>query len=65
MVERVCVLPQLITRFMKSMYTDKIIILFVCLVFVAIAGIIAYSTLVKHSAFSPPDVPAAPSPAPK
>ena len=40
---------QLITRFTKSLYTDKILILFVCLVLVAIAGIVAYSTLVKGS----------------
>ena len=50
-------LVQLITRFAKSMYTDKIIILFVCLVFVAIGGIVAYSVTHKgNSSLSAPDV---------
>lgn len=36
---------QLITRFVKRLYTDKIIILFTCLIVCAIAGIIAYSVI--------------------
>lgn len=48
---------KLISRFMRRMYTDKIILAFTCLIFCAIAGIIVYSTFIKpdQSTFNVPD----------
>lgn len=36
---------KLLTRFIKRLYTDKIVICFTCLIVCALAGIIAYSVL--------------------
>jgi hypothetical protein len=47
MLVNAIVVAQLLTRFMKSLYTDKLIIMFVFLIVVAIAGIIAYSIVTK------------------
>lgn len=47
---------KLISRFMRRMYTDKIILAFTCLVVAAIAGIIAYSVIEPdQTTFSVPD----------
>jgi hypothetical protein len=42
------VTPQLITRFMKRMYTDKIIMVFTFLVACVIIGIIVMGVVKKH-----------------
>lgn len=56
--------PQLITQFMKRLYTDKIILALACLVFCAIAFIIIYSTFIEpdQTTFTVPDAVKPPDP---
>ncbi len=55
---------QLITQFMKRLYTDKIILGLTCLVFCGIAFVIIYATFIKpdQDTFQVPDAVKPPDP---